>query len=176
MSWSGDVVVGPPRHRSCPKRYMSKDAGATGCVTSAFAFAFAFALVAGRSCTRAQAAGHDLDGHGVLSGWTRLPGGAALLVVIAQYQVQPGRGDQVASVLARHAAASLAETGCLAFDVERSLADRDHFVLHEEYTDEDAFQAHRESTHFRANIEQVVAPLLTERKAERYERVEPSAS
>ena len=99
-----------------------------------------------------------------------------MLVLIAQYQVQPGRGDQVASVLARHSAASIREAGCLAFEVERSIEDRDHFVLHEVYTDEQAFQAHRESTHFRENIEQIVAPLLAERTAQRYERVEPSTT
>jgi quinol monooxygenase YgiN len=99
-----------------------------------------------------------------------------VLVVIAQYQVQPGRGDQVAAVLARHAAASSAEQGCLAFDVERSLEDRDHFVLHEVYTDEQAFQSHRGTPHFRDNIEQIVVPLLAERTFGRYERVEPSAT
>ena len=96
------------------------------------------------------------------------------MLVIAQYQVQPGHGDEVARVLARHAAASAAEPGCLAFDVARSIEDRDHFVLREEYTDEQAFQSHRESAHFRDNIQQIVLPLLKERAFQRYERVEPS--
>jgi quinol monooxygenase YgiN len=97
-----------------------------------------------------------------------------VLVVIAQYQVQLGRGDEVARVLARHAAASSAEPGCLAFEVERSLEDRDNFVLHEVYVDEQAFQSHRESSHFRENVVQVVVPLLAQRTFQRYERVEPS--
>jgi quinol monooxygenase YgiN len=98
---------------------------------------------------------------------------ASVLVVIADYQVQPGRGDEVARVLARHAAASSAEAGCLAFEVERSIEDRDHFVLHEVYVDEQAFQSHRETPHFKDNIGQIV-PLLAGRTFERYERVEPS--
>ena len=96
-----------------------------------------------------------------------------MLVVIADYQVQPGHGDEVASVLARHAAASSAEPGCLGFDVERSIEDRDHFVLHEVYADEQAFQSHRGTSHFKHNIAQIV-PLLAERTFGRYERVEPS--
>ncbi len=99
-----------------------------------------------------------------------------MLVVIADYRVQPGRGDEVSRVLARHAAASSSEAGCVAFEVERSLEDRDHFVLHEVYVDEQAFQSHRETAHFKDNIGQII-PLLAERTFGRYERVgagEPS--
>ncbi|MBV8302382.1 MAG: antibiotic biosynthesis monooxygenase [Candidatus Dormibacteraeota bacterium] len=75
--------------------------------------------------------------------------------------------DRVAETLVRHAAETRREPGCLRFDVYRS-SDADSFVLLEEYIDEGAFRSHRGTPHFKANIEQQVAPLLSEREWERY--------
>ena len=95
-----------------------------------------------------------------------------MLVVIAQYRTQAGRGDEVASVLAQHRPATVAEPGCRAFVVNRSQDDGDRFVLYEQYDDEAAFEAHRASTHFTRYIEGQVVPLLAERSWERYSVVE----
>jgi quinol monooxygenase YgiN len=94
-----------------------------------------------------------------------------VLVVIARYRAQPGRGDEVAAILARHTPPTRAEPGCVRFLVNRSTDDGDRFVLYEQYADEAAFQAHRESAHSRENIEGGVVPLLAERTWERYELV-----
>jgi quinol monooxygenase YgiN len=91
-----------------------------------------------------------------------------MLTVIAQYRTQPGRGDEVAEVLVRHAATTRTEPGCLRFDACRSLDDPDRFVLYEQYTDDEAFEAHHTSEHFRANIDGVIAGLLAERTFSRY--------
>ena len=95
-----------------------------------------------------------------------------MLVVIAQYRTQAGKGDEVASVLALHRPATVAEPGCRAFVVNRSLDDGDRFVLYEQYDDEAAFQAHRETAHFKQFIEGRVVPLLAERSWERFSIVE----
>jgi quinol monooxygenase YgiN len=95
------------------------------------------------------------------------------IVVVADYRCSPGSGDRVAAVLARHVAQTRAEPGCLAFTAYRDTTDPDHFVLHEEYVDDAAFEAHRESAHFLANIQQAVAPLLTRREFARLEEVPP---
>lgn len=94
-------------------------------------------------------------------------------MVIAQYRTLPGRAEEVAEVLARHAVASRAEPGCIDFEACRSAEDGDRFVLLERYRDEAAFQAHRDSQHFRDNIEAVVATLLAERSWQRYQPVPP---
>jgi len=95
-----------------------------------------------------------------------------MLVVIAQYRTQAGKGDKVAAVLASHRPATVAEPGCRAFVVNRSQDDGDRFVLYEQYDDEGAFEAHRASPHFKRYIEGQVVPLLAERSWERFSVVE----
>jgi len=95
-----------------------------------------------------------------------------MLVVIAQYRTRAGKGDEVASVLALHRPATVAEPGCRAFVVNRSQDDGDRFVLYEQYDDEAAFEAHRASPHFKRYIEGQVVPLLAERSWERFSVVE----
>ena len=95
----------------------------------------------------------------------------ALVTVIAEYQAHAGRGDEVATVLARHVTATRAEPGCVNFTAYRDPADPDHFALHEEYTDENAFQAHRKTAHFVAFVEEQIVPLLLDRSWRRYHEV-----
>ncbi len=99
-----------------------------------------------------------------------------MLVVIARYRAEPGKGDQVAAILARHVPPTRAEPGCLCFVANRSAQDADRFVLYEQYADEDAFQAHRASAHFRENVELGIVPLLAERTWERYAPVESAVT
>jgi quinol monooxygenase YgiN len=98
-----------------------------------------------------------------------------VLVVIARYRAQPGRGDDVAALLAPHIAATRSEPGCECFLVNRSAGDGDRFVLYEQYADEAAFQAHRDSPHFERYVLGGVVPLLAEREWERYGLVDPPA-
>ncbi len=95
------------------------------------------------------------------------------VIVVAQYRCREGSADTVAEVLARHSAASEAEPGCLRFIAHQSLDDPTRFVLYEEYVDEAAFTAHRETEHFAANIDGIVAPLLVERTWERLRSLTP---
>lgn len=96
-----------------------------------------------------------------------------MVTVIARYVALPGKGDAVAAVLARHVAATRAESGCLQFVAERSAEDGDRFVLYERYRDDVAFDAHRDSPHFRGYVEQTIVPLLAEREWARYDEVVP---
>jgi len=94
-----------------------------------------------------------------------------MVIVVAQYRTRPEDAATVAAVLARHAVASEAEPGCLTFAAHQSIDDPTRFVLYEEYVDEEAFTAHRQSPHFVANIEQLVVPLLIDRHWERLTRL-----
>lgn len=71
-----------------------------------------------------------------------------MLVVIARYHASPGRGDEVAALLEPHIAATRAEPSCECFLANRAADDGDRFVLYEQYADEAAFEAHRESPDF----------------------------
>jgi quinol monooxygenase YgiN len=95
----------------------------------------------------------------------------APVTVIAEYQAHAGRGDEVAMILARHVTATRAEPGCANFTAYRDPEDPEHFALYEEYTDENAFQAHRKTTHFVAFVEEQIAPLLLDRRWRRYHEV-----
>jgi quinol monooxygenase YgiN len=83
-----------------------------------------------------------------------------MLTVIARYQVRTGMGDLVATTLAKHVAATRTERGCVQFVVYRSQKDRDQFVLYEQYTDDEAIEAHRQTPHFRSYVEGTIVPLL----------------
>jgi autoinducer 2-degrading protein len=96
-----------------------------------------------------------------------------MLTVIARYQVQTGMGDVVAATLAKHVTATRTEPGCIQFVAYRSRNDRDQFVLYEQYIDEEAIEAHRQTPHFRSYVEGTIVPLLSERKADRYDEVKP---
>jgi len=94
-----------------------------------------------------------------------------MITVIAEYQAQPGNGDQVASVLAKHVAATRTEPGCLRFVAYRATEAPDSFVLYEQYIDQAAFEAHRTTDHFQRFIEGTIVQLLAERRWARYEEV-----
>jgi quinol monooxygenase YgiN len=93
-----------------------------------------------------------------------------MLIVVARYLVTDGHESGVARLLRRNAEASRAEPGCLEFSVYQEIDNPRVFLLYERYTNEDAFQAHRQTPHFKDIIEQQVVPLLDERA---WTRMEP---
>jgi autoinducer 2-degrading protein len=96
-----------------------------------------------------------------------------MLTVIARYQVQTGMGDLVATTLAKHIAATRTEPGCVQFLVYRSRKDPEQFVLYEQFIDDEALDAHRQTPHFRSYVEGTIIPLLSERLADRYDEIKP---
>jgi quinol monooxygenase YgiN len=100
----------------------------------------------------------------------------AMLTVIAQYRARAGKGAEIARVLARHSTETRAEPGCVTFVAYRDPDDPDHFVLYEQYLDEAAFDAHRRSPHFAANVQRDIVPLLEHRMWHRYEEIRATDS
>jgi quinol monooxygenase YgiN len=86
-----------------------------------------------------------------------------MLIVVARYVVAEGHVDTVLPLLQANAAASRDEPGCLEFSVFQDADEPRRILLYEQYTDEDAFQAHRHTPHFHDIIEAQVVPLLDER-------------
>ncbi|MGB9183861.1 MAG: putative quinol monooxygenase [Solirubrobacteraceae bacterium] len=87
-----------------------------------------------------------------------------MFTVIARYRTSPSDAQAVADVLARHAAASEGEPGCRQFLVFQAREDPTRFFLVETYDSEAAFSEHRQSEHFKQNIEATLAPMLIERE------------
>ena len=86
-------------------------------------------------------------------------------VVLAELRARPECAGELAAFMARHAAASRAEPGCLTFDVCRDPADPTVFVLYEMYTDAAAYTAHRATEHYARFLRE--APALIEPQGER---------
>jgi Uncharacterized conserved protein len=91
-----------------------------------------------------------------------------VIAVVAHYRTKPESAEAVRELLARHSTASRAEPGCRRFDAHQDAEEPSRFVLVEAYDDTAAFAAHRETEHFRLNIEQTLAPLLLEREWRTY--------
>lgn len=73
-------------------------------------------------------------------------------VVIARWVAREGQEETVERILSENALASKEEPGCLEFTVLRDVAGARSFVLYEIYENEAAFQAHRESEHFKKYV------------------------
>jgi quinol monooxygenase YgiN len=73
---------------------------------------------------------------------------ANVLTVVAKIRAAKGKGDALAALLKEQVAAvRKAEPGCLAYRPHRSTTDPDLFIFYEQYQDEAAFDAHRNSPH-----------------------------
>jgi quinol monooxygenase YgiN len=94
-----------------------------------------------------------------------------MITVVARYRVSEGNEDLVASVLAKHVAATRLEPGCLQFIAYRSRTTPRQFLLYEQYTDEEALASHRVTPHFLEYIEGTIVPLLDERVFDFYDPV-----
>ena len=64
-------------------------------------------------------------------------------IILAEFRVKPDQVESFGAYLDRHAAWSRQEPGCLAFDICQDAQDASLFILHEAYTDESAYLAHR---------------------------------
>jgi quinol monooxygenase YgiN len=86
-----------------------------------------------------------------------------MITVIAHYTAAAGAADAVRELLARHAAASGPERGCLQFDARQGIDNPDEFAFVERYEAQAAFAEHRRTPHFRRNVETELVALLTAR-------------
>ena len=95
------------------------------------------------------------------------------VAIIVRYQAIAGNGDQVATLLSRHTAATRAEPGCREFVALRGTEDPDSFVLYERYESREAFDAHLASPHFSDIAVARIRPLLRDRILEFQEVIAP---
>ncbi len=92
-----------------------------------------------------------------LEGWQ-------VIALVARYLVRAGMAEEVAGILRQFAPLALGEPGCAAFSVHVALDDPRRILLYEQYRDEAALAAHRETGHYRSVIEQQVLPRIENRE------------
>jgi quinol monooxygenase YgiN len=95
-----------------------------------------------------------------------------MIVLTAKYFVKTGKGDEVEAALRRMAPIVKAtEPGCALYHANRAAENPDMFLLYEQYDDERALDAHRNTPHFKEIIEGTIVPLLDRREREVYQPV-----
>ena len=95
-----------------------------------------------------------------------------MIVLIATYQVKPGKVADVEAALRRMAPlVKQHEPGCKLYQVSRAHDDPNRLVLYEQYLDQAALDAHRATPHFKEIIEGTIAPLLDSRERAFYELI-----
>ncbi len=92
-------------------------------------------------------------------------------VICATWKVLSGETDAILRLLEQVRQASLAEPGCLRFDVHRSLDDPSAFFLYEQYESEEAFDRHAASDHVRRFVLEDAVHRLESRRRERFEMI-----
>jgi quinol monooxygenase YgiN len=92
-----------------------------------------------------------------------------MVVLVAKYTVKAGQGDHVEAALRRMTPlVRESEPGCTFYQANRSPDDPDHFLLFEQYRDDAALAAHRETAHFKEIIEGTIVPMLERRERALY--------
>lgn len=90
--------------------------------------------------------------------------------IVASFKVKPDCVDSFIAAAKADAKSSVAnEPGCHQFDVNVDLENPTHFTFYEVYDDQDAIDAHRETSHFKTfidatqNLIEVRSPLILDR-------------
>ena len=97
-----------------------------------------------------------------------------MIVLVATFKVKAGHVAEVLAVLDRMAPlVRSGEPDCAMYQVSQSTEDPDMVLLYEQYVDDAAVRAHRETAHFKELIEGKVVPLLDRRDRAFYELVIP---
>ena len=71
-----------------------------------------------------------------------------MIVLAVTWVANPGKEAEVAGIFRKLEAASRQEPGCLMYMVHRHRTDTARFFIYEQYRDDAALEAHRQSQHF----------------------------
>lgn len=98
----------------------------------------------------------------------------APITVAARWLVKDGHLEEVLAIVAELAPQSLAEPGCLGYEVYRGIDAPDSLLLFERYRDATALEAHKQSAHYQALVVGRIIPLLAGRRVELLQGREPA--
>lgn len=90
--------------------------------------------------------------------------------------IKPDRVDDFIALIQANHEGSIAEPGCLRFDVAQSADDPTRFLLWECYVDEEAARSHKTTPHYLAFKERAPELMSQERYSELYTGIFPTAA
>jgi autoinducer 2-degrading protein len=89
---------------------------------------------------------------------------STIIAVAAEWRAQPGHEETVRQLMVEVAAAVRQhEPGNLLYVGHQDPADPTHFFFYEQYADQAALEAHRDSAHYQELVVGKIVPLLAER-------------
>lgn len=94
----------------------------------------------------------------------------SIICVAAHFQAQAGQHETVRQLLVQAAAAVRAdEPGNLMYTVHQDPKEPTKFFIYEQYADQTALEAHRDSPHYQELVVKQIGPLLAERAVTFYQ-------
>ncbi|RQR29520.1 antibiotic biosynthesis monooxygenase [Burkholderia sp. Bp9143] len=96
------------------------------------------------------------------------------VIVVARWQLGAGAVEEVLNLVADLRDHTLAEPGCLGYDVFRSVANPGMLLVLERYKDEAANNEHRASEHYQELVVKRILPLISDRNVELLQTITPS--
>ena len=88
-------------------------------------------------------------------------------------KVKPGSETQIAAMFRPLTEASRQETGCLMYVAHQHRDNPTRFLVYEQYKDDAALDAHRNSPHFQQYAAEGLYKYVVERQAELFRPLEP---
>lgn len=91
-----------------------------------------------------------------------------MICLVVKMRVRAGEEEKVAKWFRSLEAASRNEPGCLMYNVHRHKDDARVFLVYEQYKDDAALEAHRQSPHFQQYAAEKIYPVVESREADLY--------
>jgi quinol monooxygenase YgiN len=91
-----------------------------------------------------------------------------MIVLAVEWRAHEGSENEVADLFRKLEVASRKEPGCLMYIVHRHVADHRRFFIYEQYRDDAAVDAHRNSPHFLEYAKEGLRLIATRTAGELY--------
>ena len=91
-----------------------------------------------------------------------------MIVLAVTWMAKSGHEDEVAQIFSKLQTASRKEPGCLMYIVHRHKTDPQRFFLYEQYRDDAAREAHRQSPHFQEYVVKALKDIGERTEGELY--------
>lgn len=91
-----------------------------------------------------------------------------MIVLAVEWRAHEGSEQEVAEIFEKLQEASRKEPGCQMYIVHRHVADHRRFFIYEQYKDDAAVDAHRNSPHFKQYVIEGVHMIATRTTGELY--------
>jgi|SRR3974390_1593150 len=91
-----------------------------------------------------------------------------MIVLAVTWVANPGKEAEVAEIFRALQESSRQEPGCLMYVVHRHRSEAGRFFIYEQYRDDGALEAHRQSPHFQQYAVNKLREIATRREGELY--------